>query len=41
LRDRETLLGTVLTLPGVVLAELLAEPLDFVWIDLEHGALDA
>jgi 2-keto-3-deoxy-L-rhamnonate aldolase RhmA len=41
LRDRETLLGTVLTLPGVALAELLAEPLDFVWIDLEHGALDA
>jgi 4-hydroxy-2-oxoheptanedioate aldolase len=41
LRDRETLLGTVLTLPGVALAELLSEPLDFVWIDLEHGALDA
>jgi 2-keto-3-deoxy-L-rhamnonate aldolase RhmA len=31
----------VLTLPEVALAELLAEPLDFVWIDLEHGALDA
>jgi 4-hydroxy-2-oxoheptanedioate aldolase len=41
LRARATLLGTVLTLPGVLLAELLAEPLDFVWIDLEHGALDA
>ena len=41
LRGRETLVGTVLTLPGVALAELLAEPLDFVWIDLEHGALDA
>ena len=41
LRGRQTLLGTVLTLPGVALAELLAEPLDFVWIDLEHGALDA
>jgi 2-keto-3-deoxy-L-rhamnonate aldolase RhmA len=41
LRDRETLLGTVLTLPEVALAELLAEPLDFIWIDLEHGALDA
>jgi 2-keto-3-deoxy-L-rhamnonate aldolase RhmA len=41
LRDGETLLGTVLTLAGVALAELLAEPLDFVWIDLEHGALDA
>jgi 2-keto-3-deoxy-L-rhamnonate aldolase RhmA len=41
LHGRETLLGTVLTLPEVALAELLAEPLDFVWIDLEHGALDA
>jgi 2-keto-3-deoxy-L-rhamnonate aldolase RhmA len=35
------LLGTVLTLPEVALAELVGEPLDFVWIDLEHGALDA
>lgn len=34
-------MGTVLTLPSVPLAELVAEPLDFVWIDLEHGALDA
>jgi 2-keto-3-deoxy-L-rhamnonate aldolase RhmA len=33
--------GTVLTVPAVALAELVAEPLDFVWIDLEHGALDA
>jgi len=41
LHGHETLVGTVLTLPGVALAELLAEPLDFVWIDLEHGALDA
>ena len=32
--------GTVLTLPGAALAELLAEPFDLVWIDLEHGALD-
>jgi 4-hydroxy-2-oxoheptanedioate aldolase len=32
--------GTVLTLPGAALAELIAEPFDFVWIDLEHGALD-
>jgi 2-keto-3-deoxy-L-rhamnonate aldolase RhmA len=40
LRGRHTLLGTVVTLPSVGLAELLAEPLDFVWIDLEHGALD-
>ena len=30
----------MLTLPSVALAELIAEPLDFVWIDLEHGALD-
>lgn len=33
------LVGTVLTLPGAVTAELLAEPFDLVWIDLEHGAL--
>jgi 4-hydroxy-2-oxoheptanedioate aldolase len=31
--------GTVLTLPGAVTAELFAEPFDLVWIDLEHGAL--
>ena len=41
MRGRQPLLGTVLTLPDVALAELVAEPLDFVWIDLEHGALDA
>jgi 2-keto-3-deoxy-L-rhamnonate aldolase RhmA len=41
LRRRDSLVGTVLTLPSVPLAELVAEPLDFVWIDLEHGALDA
>jgi 2-keto-3-deoxy-L-rhamnonate aldolase RhmA len=40
LRARDTLLGTVLTQPSMALAELIAEPLDFVWIDLEHGALD-
>jgi 4-hydroxy-2-oxoheptanedioate aldolase len=34
-----TLVGTVLTLPGATAAELLAEPFDVVWIDLEHGAL--
>jgi 2-keto-3-deoxy-L-rhamnonate aldolase RhmA len=39
LRRRDPLLGTVLTVPSVVLAELVADPLDFVWIDLEHGAL--
>jgi 4-hydroxy-2-oxoheptanedioate aldolase len=32
-------LGTVLSLPGAVLAELVARHLDFVWVDLEHGAL--
>jgi 4-hydroxy-2-oxoheptanedioate aldolase len=41
LRRGDTLVGTVLTLPSVPLAELLAEPLDFIWIDLEHGALDS
>jgi 4-hydroxy-2-oxoheptanedioate aldolase len=41
LHGRQPLLGTVLTLPDVALAELVAEPLDFVWIDLEHGALGA
>jgi 4-hydroxy-2-oxoheptanedioate aldolase len=35
----EPLVGTVLTLPGVTAAELLAEPFDVVWVDLEHGAL--
>jgi 4-hydroxy-2-oxoheptanedioate aldolase len=36
---RGLLIGTVLTLPGAVSAELFSEPLDVVWIDLEHGAL--
>src|SRR5580658_2860945 len=36
---RTLLIGTVLTLPGAVTAELFSEPLDVVWIDLEHGAL--
>jgi 2-keto-3-deoxy-L-rhamnonate aldolase RhmA len=39
LRRRDPMLGTVLTLPSVPLAELAAGPFDFVWIDLEHGAL--
>jgi 4-hydroxy-2-oxoheptanedioate aldolase len=39
LRDLEPLIGTVVTVPGVGLAELTAGPVDFVWIDLEHGAL--
>src|SRR3954462_14823150 len=47
LRDRlteskpEPLVGTVVTLPDVALAELTAATADFVWIDLEHGALSA
>ena len=36
---RKALLGTVITLPDVALAELSASAVDFVWIDLEHGAL--
>ena len=39
LRGGDTVVGTVVTLPSVALVELVAEPLDFVWIDLEHGAL--
>jgi len=39
LRSEERLIGTVLSLPGVALAELAAAPWDLVWIDLEHGAL--
>lgn len=34
------IVGTVITLPDVGLAELTASAVDFVWIDLEHGALD-
>jgi 4-hydroxy-2-oxoheptanedioate aldolase len=40
LQTGERLVGTVLALPGVALAELTAAPFDLVWIDLEHGALD-
>jgi 4-hydroxy-2-oxoheptanedioate aldolase len=32
-------IGTVLSLPGVLVAELVARHFDLVWIDLEHGAL--
>jgi 2-keto-3-deoxy-L-rhamnonate aldolase RhmA len=39
LTAREPLLGTVVTLPDVSLAEVSASAFDFVWIDLEHGAL--
>jgi 4-hydroxy-2-oxoheptanedioate aldolase len=39
LRRHETVVGTVVTLPDIALAELTAEALDFVWIDLEHGCL--
>jgi 2-keto-3-deoxy-L-rhamnonate aldolase RhmA len=31
--------GTVVSLPDVALAEITASAVDFVWIDLEHGAL--
>lgn len=34
-----TRVGTVLSLGDPALAELAATPFDFVWIDLEHGAL--
>jgi 4-hydroxy-2-oxoheptanedioate aldolase len=34
-----TRVGTVLSLPDPVLAELASRALDFAWIDLEHGAL--
>lgn len=39
LAARELVVGTVVTLPDVALAELSASACDFVWIDLEHGAL--
>jgi 4-hydroxy-2-oxoheptanedioate aldolase len=39
LKAGRRLAGTVLTLPGATAAELLAEPFDVVWVDLEHGAL--
>jgi 2-keto-3-deoxy-L-rhamnonate aldolase RhmA len=35
----EVLVGTVLTLPGATASELLAEPFDVVWLDLEHASL--
>jgi 4-hydroxy-2-oxoheptanedioate aldolase len=34
-----TRVGTVLSLAGAAIAELVARHFDFVWIDLEHGAL--
>jgi len=44
LRERigagERLVGTVLAVPDVALAELAAAPFDLVWLDMEHGALD-
>jgi 2-keto-3-deoxy-L-rhamnonate aldolase RhmA len=40
-RGHLPLVGTVVSLPDVALAELTASPVDFVWIDLEHGALCA
>ena len=35
----EPALGTVLSFPGVALAETFAAYADLVWIDMEHGAL--
>jgi 4-hydroxy-2-oxoheptanedioate aldolase len=32
-------IGTVITLPDPVLAELIGSAFEFAWIDLEHGAL--
>jgi 2-keto-3-deoxy-L-rhamnonate aldolase RhmA len=40
-RGHLPLVGTVISLPDVALAELTASLVDFVWIDLEHGALCA
>ena len=37
--ERKPQFGTVLTLAGATIAELLARPFDLVWVDLEHGAL--
>lgn len=31
--------GTVLSLPGVLVAEVVGRHFDVVWVDLEHGAL--
>ena len=36
-----TRVGTVLSIADPVMAELAAQALDLVWIDLEHGALSA
>lgn len=34
-----TRVGTVLSLPGALVAEMVGRHFDVVWIDLEHGAL--
>jgi 4-hydroxy-2-oxoheptanedioate aldolase len=39
LRCAEKQVGTVVSSPDPVLAERLAESFDYLWIDLEHGAL--
>jgi 2-keto-3-deoxy-L-rhamnonate aldolase RhmA len=39
LRTLQPLVGTVVTVPDVALAELTASAVDFIWIDLEHSAL--
>lgn len=36
---RKPLIGTTVTLPTSTVAELLAEPFDLIWIDLEHAAI--
>jgi len=36
-----TRIGTVLSIGDPVMAELTSQALDFVWIDMEHGALSA
>jgi 4-hydroxy-2-oxoheptanedioate aldolase len=38
-RAGDTLLGTVISSPDLVLAETIASGFDFAWIDLEHSAL--
>lgn len=40
LRNREPLLGTVVTSADPMLAEIVAGRFDLVWIDLEHSPLD-
>ncbi len=41
LRAGERLLGTMISISDLMLAELVCGAFDFVWIDVEHGALGA